>query len=186
MTYDAIILSGGKAARLGGVSKGDLRIGPHSLLEHALGAAGPARYTCVVGPAPDRDDVIVTREDPPFGGPVAAIAAGLRALPEGADAVLVLACDMPLAANAVPDLVGALPRAEDGVWALDSDGHAQPLLALYRRDALTRAIAAMPTVTNASMRALTGQLRMRTLTVTDAARDADTWNDVESLREEWT
>ncbi|WP_173921366.1 molybdenum cofactor guanylyltransferase [Agromyces sp. Marseille-P2726] len=80
---DAIILAGGRAERLGGASKPDLVVGGRSLLSIAIDAArtvGCARII-VVGPSElDAPGCTVVREDPPFGGPVAAVAAGLAAL----------------------------------------------------------------------------------------------------------
>lgn len=186
----AIVLTGGGARRLGGVDKASVRVGEATLLEHALAAAAACAPVVVVGPsAPGRPDVMVTREDPAGGGPVAAIAAGLGVLAGVPSHVLVLACDMPHARAAVPALLdaAAAPGAADwdGAWATDSDARAQPLLAVYRREALTRALAALGDAHGASMRTLTSALAMREVPVGDAARDADTWDDVEALRKEW-
>ena len=86
---DAVILAGGRASRLGGASKPDVRVGGRRLLERVLAAtvAAGVRRTVVVGPsglvAPP---VLSALEDPPFGGPVAGIAAGLAALAPGGPA----------------------------------------------------------------------------------------------------
>ncbi|MFB9955140.1 ATP-binding cassette domain-containing protein [Cellulomonas denverensis] len=77
------------------------------------------------------------REDPVGGGPAAALAAGARAVPE-ARVLVVLACDQPFAAAAVPRLIAALaadPEAE-AAQARTPDGRSQPLLAAYRRSAI--------------------------------------------------
>ena len=120
MEFDAIILAGGKSSRLGGVPKSRLIYDGATLLERSLRAAGAAGRTVVVGPDPGDlpDGILSCREDPPFAGPAAAIAAGLGALAAdhasrheaGAPApfILVLACDMPRSAAAVRTLVEAL------------------------------------------------------------------------------
>src|SRR5207253_721892 len=80
VTYDGIVLAGGRARRLGGVDKPALLVGGRSMLATAVAALGEACLVTVVGPE-------VT------GGPVAAVAAGLR---DGtAAAVVVLAADLP-------------------------------------------------------------------------------------------
>lgn len=112
--YDAVVLAGGRARRLGGVSKPDVAVGGRRLLDRTLEATVGAREVVVVGPAEVAPPgVRVTREDPPGGGPVAGLAAGLAALPDGAAWVLVLACDLPRVAGAVGDLLTAARDGED-------------------------------------------------------------------------
>ncbi|WP_062072246.1 molybdenum cofactor guanylyltransferase [Demequina sediminicola] len=200
MNLDAIVLSGGRASRLGGVDKGAIDIGGETMLQRTLRACAAAREVVVVGDA-DRTslgeqavELTVVREDPPYGGPVAGLAAGMRALPRDTDLVLVVACDMPLAVDAVPPLVeassaaiavaGETARQCDGAWACDDGGTSQPLLAVYVKEALVAALAQVGDPDGASMRALTGGLVMTSVPAGAAARDADTWNDVERLREE--
>ncbi|WP_043436145.1 NTP transferase domain-containing protein, partial [Arthrobacter sp. I3] len=78
MEFDAIILAGGRSSRLGGVPKSGLIYDGATLLERSLRAAGAARRTVVVGPDPGGlpGGVLTCREEPPFAGPAAAIAAG--------------------------------------------------------------------------------------------------------------
>ncbi|GAB3162627.1 hypothetical protein GCM10027059_15680 [Myceligenerans halotolerans] len=87
--YDAIVLAGGRASRLGGATKPGLLSGGVPLLHLALDAAQGARRIAVVGPDdlagviaahPAAPRTVLTREDPPFGGPVAGIAAAFDAL----------------------------------------------------------------------------------------------------------
>ncbi len=106
--YDAVLLAGGRAARLGGIDKTALRARGTTLLDHAVAAAASAVRVVVVGPR-DADAlpprVVRAREDPPFAGPVAAIAAGLEAVSVHAPLTLVLACDLvhPGAATSAAD-----------------------------------------------------------------------------------
>ncbi|MGO4426310.1 NTP transferase domain-containing protein, partial [Streptomyces sp. MCAF7] len=50
MTYDAVILAGGAARRLGGADKPALRVGARPLLDRVLDACRGAERTVVVGP----------------------------------------------------------------------------------------------------------------------------------------
>ena len=149
MLLDAIVLAGGRSSRLGSVPKGGLVYEQQTLVRRTVAAVSTARRTVVVGEvagAPTPDGVLVTREDPPFGGPVAGIAAGLTTLAQAArvpsDHTVVLACDMPHVARATAALLEALPQHHDadGVIAVDHEGRLQPLAAVYRTAALTDAI----------------------------------------------
>ena len=167
-SYDAVVLAGGRATRLDGVSKADLVVDGARLLDRALVASARARRVVVVGP-PELADVappavgavvpVLTREDPLFGGPVAGLAAGLRALPgPGAPWVLLLAVDVPHAARAVAALERAVSREPvDGAY-LVRDGRAQWLVGLYGRAALDTALAGLAT-DGAPMKRLVGALR---------------------------
>jgi len=191
--FDAVILAGGRSSRLGGVPKSGLVYDGATLLERALAAAHGARSLVVVGPRPERlpPGALTVREDPPFAGPAAAIAAGLDELGRGekppAPWVLVLACDMPHAATAVGPLLAVLgehPGAE-GVLGLSPDGRKQPLLAVYATGALRGAIAAQTaegTLTNAPVFRLLASLDLLTAAVPEhAADDVDTWDDAAAL-----
>ncbi|OHV38083.1 MULTISPECIES: molybdenum cofactor guanylyltransferase [Pseudofrankia] len=185
--WDAIVLAGGQGRRLGGADKAAVTIGGHSLLDRVL------RVLATVDPAVDRvvvvgpdrpglagRGVVTTREDPPGGGPVAGIAAGLAHV--RAPLVAVLAVDMPFlgatwlvqlrAAVAGPSGVGAPPGAAAPVGAasaggavpaeaagavdvallVDPDGREQTLAAVWRSAALRAAMPARPT--GAAVRAL--------------------------------
>ncbi|MDJ0338471.1 NTP transferase domain-containing protein [Cryobacterium sp. PH31-O1] len=132
-------------------------------------------------------------EDPPFGGPVAGLAAGLAALDTHAGNephekttdgwVLVLACDLPWGADAARLLVQAASTLDaDGVHLVDDTGHAQWLAAIYRASALRAAVARLGNKVNgASMRELLAGLNLDgLLDQSDAGTDVDTWQDVES------
>ncbi|WNM25450.1 molybdenum cofactor guanylyltransferase [Demequina capsici] len=184
MTLAAIILAGGRARRLGGASKPDLEVDGRTLLDLTLEAAAAASTIVVVGPVDVPPGVMVTREDPPGGGPVAGIAAGLDVVGERSGDVLVLACDMPRIGRAVPELVEAAASAPDGAWLVDGEGREQPLAAVYRIASLRGALADLHP-DGASMRQLISDLVMADVPDDGAAsRDVDTWDDLDHHRKE--
>lgn len=123
----AIVLSGGRGSRLGGTPKGRVRVGDIPLLDGVLDAVSAAgiQRAVVVGhpPSLERAGVVVTREDPPFAGPLAGVAAGLLALPDlpGKAWVMVLACDLPRAGEVIPLLLTGSPAEDDGAGWLESE-----------------------------------------------------------------
>jgi molybdopterin-guanine dinucleotide biosynthesis protein A len=176
MIVDSLILAGGRSSRLGDSDKQKLQIGGKTLLQGSVDAvhASGARRVIVVGDD-GTDDAPAVREEPAFAGPVAAIAAGLRALPGDADVVLVIACDMPGVASALPVLLGAF--AGDGVIAVDRRQR-QPLTIAVSPSALDAALERLPTLVDASMRALLGSLDLVEVTVPEGSTDdIDTWDD---------
>lgn len=146
MDFDAVILAGGRARRFAGADKPSSLVGGRRLIDIALSAVAGAGRTVVVGP--DRDlpaDIITTREDPPFAGPVAALAAGFTALgtiPDDRD-VAVIAADLPFVVADHIDGLAARRRAGDAPVALavDEDGQTQYLLGVWRAGALRLALA---------------------------------------------
>lgn len=103
--FDAIVLAGGRGSRLGVARKPELVIGGRRLLDIALAAVADARQVVVVGDVEVPPHVLRTREEPPFGGPVAGVAAGYVALPAHAPWTVLLACDLPGAEAAVQRLL---------------------------------------------------------------------------------
>ncbi len=152
LRLDAIVLAGGRGRRLGGADKASIRLRDERLIDRAVGAArriGVERIV-VVGPRGATDaDAVSVREDPPFSGPLAALAAGLAALESGsaeagdrAEWVLLLACDLEHPGAVCDALASALARARDddrlrdGVLLEDPGGRSQWLAGVYRRSAL--------------------------------------------------
>ena len=190
MLLDAVILMGGRASRLGGAAKGDLRVGGRTLLERVVAAAGVARDRVVVGDAGASvlpPGVRVVREDPPFGGPAAAVAAGVHELADDADAVLLLAGDQPFVADAVPLLLAALPGPTDGDGARAVDAHGgrstSPASSVVRRSITAiDAVGAGGSLDGVSMRRLLEPLRMVDVAVPErATMDVDTWADARAV-----
>ena len=175
-SYDAIVLAGGRSSRAGGSNKLGLRRDGRSLLSYAVEAVSGAGRVIVVGPpAAEIVDprIIWCREDPPFAGPVAAIAAALAHVE--ADVVIVLAGDQPAAAPAVPALLKNLAgRGESddlnivqlsAAVLVDVDGVRQPLTAAYRTSWLAAVTSNAPLGTG--MRSL--------IRLIDVAEVVDRW-----------
>ena len=235
---DVVVLAGGTGRRLGGASKPDVVARGARLLDHVLaglsgltdlaepasgaeptGRSAPEKRSpavatvgrvVVVAPAEVALPAGVLRalEDPPLGGPVAGIAAGLARLAEfsgssgspgspgraapaahaaraaaPAELTAVVTCDAPESGRALPALVAAARNAQDadGACALDGD-HVQYLLGVYRTAALTQCVAPG----GAALRDVSVRRALEGLSVVhvdlgelrSAARDLDTWEDV--------
>jgi molybdopterin-guanine dinucleotide biosynthesis protein A len=184
MDFDAIVLAGGRSSRLGGEPKAALSFEGRSLVSRTLDAAADARRSVVVGDASALvlpAGVRLTREEPAFGGPAAAIAAGLAALagPGSGEYTLVLACDMPGIGLALPPLLESAGRAADGAIAVDSVGHPQYLAGVYRTASLAAAVERHGAgLANLSVFALLAGLDLERTPVPDGStRDVDTWAD---------
>ncbi|MEV6720994.1 NTP transferase domain-containing protein [Streptomyces xanthochromogenes] len=186
--YDAVVLAGGAAKRLGGADKPGLSVGGRALLDRVLTACAGAATTVVVGGRrPTARPVVWTREEPAGGGPLAALDAGLRHA--SAESVLVLSADLPfLAAPTVDALLGELRRTGgDGVLCTDPDGRDQPLVAVYRAEPLRRGLALLASAHGAlaglPLRLLTRELVLARVEADPLASfDCDTWEDLAAAR----
>lgn len=190
MIWDVLILAGGRGSRLGGVDKGALRLGDATLRERLAPSLRGARSIVVVGSEPLAGvPSVLVREKPAFGGPVAAVAAGLDVLAADSPVLALLAIDLPYAAEALPLLLDAWVGAAeqvDGIVAVDSTGWRQPLLAVYGSGRLRAAVADLARdrggVGGSSMRQLLAPLDLRELPVPDRlAADVDTPADAARL-----
>jgi molybdenum cofactor guanylyltransferase len=186
--YGALVLAGGNARRLGGVHKPGLLVGGVRLLDRVLAAVPDATVRVVVGPPqPVPPDVRLVREEPPGGGPVAALSAGLRV-----DArvgrlgwLAVLAGDLPFL---TPDVVTALRRSaagHDGAVLTDPDGRDQYLAGVYRADALAPAVAAVGPPSGVPLRRVVADLDLARIPARVRPGTAPPWldcDDAEDLR----
>ncbi|MEE1929917.1 NTP transferase domain-containing protein [Streptomyces sp. TRM 70351] len=204
--YDVIVLAGGAARRLGGADKPSVTVGGRTLLDRTLAACAGAGRTVVVGPRrPTGRPVTWTREERPGGGPLPALAAGLRHVT--GPTVLVLSADLPfLTERSAHRLCADLAAAPDAECALAvHDGRDQPLLAAYRAEPLRRELALLAAehgrLDHLPLRLLTTALALRRVPAAHedgggTPLDCDTWEDVAAARarirehgrvlEEWT
>lgn len=192
-----MVLTGGRGSRLGGAVKAELDLGGGPLIARlldALAAAGVADAV-VVGPAPshvpDGLRVRITREDPPFGGPAAAVQAALPLVE--APWVLLLACDLPRSGDVVRLLLdhwaGGTGGGRDGLVLVDDERQPQWLAGVYAREVLAEALRAA--TSEATLGGRRGPRmgdvvrRLQLEPVADpsgASRDVDTPKDVEWWR----
>ncbi|MEO7753232.1 MAG: NTP transferase domain-containing protein [Terracoccus sp.] len=190
-----VVLTGGGSTRMG-AHKPALVVGGRSIVERVVAACRP-HPTVVVG----RSDAVppeitVVVEDPPGGGPVAGLSAGLSHLlgvtgPGGPDVVLVVAGDLPLltaghlgrlcAALAQP-VEGASPRAGVAV-TLDAEGRRNWLCAAWPAPILRDRLGALAPVAGRSMRSLTeGLVVVDVADPEGLASDVDTPADLARVR----
>ena len=184
----AVILAGGRGSRLGGTDKPALRLGDRSLLDIAMAASGGGRVV-VVGPGRDLPaGVSGVSEDPPGGGPAAAVVAGVGALADLPDDALVavLAADLPgVTRDTVTGLCAALSTARPaegargdppgGAVLVDPGGRRQYLIGVWRRGALTSASAVRQDWSGAALREL-----LAPITVLEVAGSALETADVDT------
>ncbi|MFE7789126.1 NTP transferase domain-containing protein [Streptomyces sp. NPDC057460] len=186
--YDAIVLAGGAAKRLGGADKPAVRVGGRALLDRVLAACADATTTVVVGGRrPTPRAVTWTREEPQGGGPLAALGAGVRHT--SAEHVLVLSADLPFLRESTVEalLVAAGHGDRDGALCVDQDGRDQPLVAVYRAEPLRRELALLATehggLAGLPLRLLTHELDLARVEAGPLSSfDCDTWEDIAAAR----
>lgn len=184
LSWGAVVLAGGGAARMGGTDKAAIEIGGRTLLEHVLGALEAVPEVVVVGDeVPTTRPVTFTREDPAGGGPAAGLLAGLEAFARVPDLVLVLAVDMP---RVTAQTIRRLREAAEGDTAGDGsvlvDRRRQHLCAAYRTEALLAAAPAPEERSGLAVHRLVDRLRLvEVAALGDEARDVDSWQDLAEL-----
>ncbi len=143
MKKGAIVLCGGKSSRMGR-DKATLPFGPELMLQRVVRIVSqvvdPAAVVVVAAPEqllPELPStVIVARDERPERGPLEGLAAGLRSMPTGVDAVYATSCDVPLM---IPEFVAQMfERLGGNDIAVPYDGqYHHPLAAIYRPRVLT-------------------------------------------------
>lgn len=182
----AVILAGGTAKRLDGVSKPDYRVGDTRLIDWVFAEIERTRFSGrLVVVAPSRlsvpSGVVLTLEDPPLGGPLAGLNAGVSQLGDLPDSaiVAVMPCDAPLTPRLWGNLcthlegcAGAAPQTDDCETRLHY------LHGCYRLGALRE----LPQVRNRSIRS--GFSHLQVTAVADPQHycmDVDTPEDARRL-----
>ncbi|GAA1922692.1 NTP transferase domain-containing protein [Streptomyces sodiiphilus] len=187
------MLAGGAARRLGGADKPSLRVGGRTLLDRVLAGCAGASRTVVVGPRrPTCRPVTWAREEPPGGGPLPALHAGLRHVTE--PLVLVLAADLPFLGRETAGGLLELPAGAEAAVLTDTEGRDQPLTAAYRTEPLRRELALLAAeygrLVGLPLRLLLPGLALHRVPAPAAAdrngapvvMDCDTWAEVAAAR----
>lgn len=181
--YAAVILAGGTAVRLDGVDKAGVEYAGRTLLEHALTAVSGAVEVVVVGdPVPTSRPATFVLEDPPRGGPAAAVLAGRDALLTGPAHLAILAVDMPrVGARTFRRLLRAA-EGRDGAFLVDESGR-RALAGVVQLAALDRVRPGEPS--GLAFHRLLAPLDLASVAAeAGEATDVDTWSDLRELGEE--
>ncbi|GAB3720902.1 molybdenum cofactor guanylyltransferase [Nocardiopsis oceani] len=139
---DAVVLAGGAATRMGGADKPGLTVAGRTLLERVVDtvrAHAPSARVVVVGPERDSPSAHYVREDPPGGGPVPALEAGLPSV--RAPWCALLAADLPHLRPRHLEALHTAAQGRDGSVLVDATGRQQWLTGVWRTDVLRAALA---------------------------------------------
>ncbi|NYD43823.1 molybdenum cofactor guanylyltransferase [Nocardioides panaciterrulae] len=181
--FAAVVLAGGTAARLDGADKSSIEHGGRTLLEWSLDALLDAEEVVVVGdPRPTGRPVTFTRENPRYGGPVAALLTGYDALVRPPRTLGVLAVDMPRVTAHTFRRLHAAAEGRDGAFLVDHEGRRQlaGVLDAARLDDVRPGLEAQHGM---SVRRLLEGLDLALVApVGEECRDVDTWADVRDLQ----
>ena len=177
------MLAGGQGSRLGGREKGEIRVDGRRLVDIVVSAAleSGCEMAIIAGQI-TADRAITVREHPPFGGPVAGLAA---AMPEvKTDWIMLLGCDLPhagLLCRLLAESFRDVAPETDGLVAL-TDGRVQWLAGFYRRTSIERSLTNLDAVDGTSLRDLFGGMVLREVRDPEGlAREVDTPEDLERL-----
>jgi molybdopterin-guanine dinucleotide biosynthesis protein A len=164
-----VVLAGGRGARLGGANKPQLLLAGRSLLDHVLDAVPSAAAVVVVGPEqPTARPVWFCREEPAYGGPVAALSAALPLV--ASPAFGLVAADMPRAGGYLVELM-ARWSGEEALIPVDASGRRQSLCSVLDATAVRRALTLLGPPAGRSLRDLMALLSVTEVPV-DQARIA--------------
>jgi molybdenum cofactor guanylyltransferase len=154
--FDAVILAGGRAARMNGADKPGLEVGGRPMLVSVALAAAAASATRLIVVGPERGGavgrglaaaaaglpggLVLVREEPTGGGPVPALRCGLAVT--RSTWVALLAADLPfLTGSWLARLLAlAVSGGPAGAVLADADGRPQWLAGCWRADLLRSAL----------------------------------------------
>ena len=175
-----VVLAGGTSRRFGS-DKLAAPLNGSTVLETVVRSLPQDWPVVVVGPPRDCGRPVTwTREDPPGGGPLAGVAAGVAQVET--DVVAVVAGDMPYAGPALVTLVAALRTASPdlgAVVAVDAQGVPNPLLTAYRTASLREALPVPAADRPAKL--LLALPHLDLLVTGPASRDVDSQADLDDL-----
>jgi molybdopterin-guanine dinucleotide biosynthesis protein A len=140
VTAGGVVLCGGRSTRMGS-PKALLPFGRETMLQRVVRLLNTVVSPLVVVAAREQSlpdlpvDVTVTRDEQEGRGPLEALRAGLKALPETVEMAYVTSCDVPLLVPAFAQRMIALLGDHD-IAVMEIDGFPHPLSAVYRRSTL--------------------------------------------------
>lgn len=196
-SFDAIVLAGGRGSRLNGIDKASIVLAGERLVDRAVGAATEAGAGRVIVAGPEHTAsryAVVVREDPPYGGPLAGVAAALPLV--RAPWVLLLACDLEHPGLVCEQLMAgfenlsqteaSLGHEIDGFVLRDAGGQPQWLASLHRTSTLRRGLEALDgAFTDRPLRLLFAQSRLVEVDATDrVVADIDLPEDLQRIEKE--
>ncbi|MDP3890952.1 molybdenum cofactor guanylyltransferase [Nocardioides sp.] len=183
--FCAVILAGGTAARMGGVDKASVEHAGRSLLAHAIDALIDADEVVVVGKqVPTERPVTFVREDPPQGGPVAGLLAGVDMLLRRPRTVGVLAVDMPHVTAATFRRLREGAAGRDGAFLVDASAGRRQLAGVLDAGRLAEVSPGLEQRHGMPMHRLLDPLSLIDVAaVGREAVDVDTWADLRDLRD---
>ena len=181
--FCAVVLAGGTAARMDGVDKAGLELDGRTLLDRALDSLVDATEVVVVGPrvVPTARPARHVTEDPPRGGPVAGLLAGVDALQHRPRRLGVLAVDMPRVTSRTWRRLLAAGEGRDGAFLTDVGGRRQ-LAGVLDAGRLAEVRPAPGEQHGMALHRLLGPLDLALVPAEDGeAADVDTWADLGDL-----
>ncbi len=177
-----IVLTGGTSKRFGS-DKAQAKIDGVSLIQRILTSIPSEFEIIVVGPDPKIHSAVYrcVQESPIGGGPVAGFKSGLELCMS--EIVLLIATDMPFAVSRALHLMESMKPHDDAVMYVDAEGFKQSLAAIYRVEAVERALSLMGNADGQSMQTMLTYLQIREIPmsneVAQSMSDIDTIEDLE-------
>jgi len=184
-SFTAVILAGGRAARMGGADKASIEIDGRPLLQHALDAVIDAAEVVVVGdPVPTDRPVTFVREEPAYGGPVAALMAARDMLLRTVPTLAVMAVDMPRVTAGTFRRLSDAAQRRDGAVLVGPDGRRQ-LTFVVHLDRLDAVAPGPEERHGAALRSVLDRLDLAAVPARGLEwRDVDSWQDLRELAEQ--
>lgn len=146
MSMSSVILSGGRATRMGGVDKGLIQLQNKPLIAHVINRLQPQVDEIIINANREIaqyktfDLAVLQDENPEFLGPLAGMLLGLKHSKH--DLVLSVPCDSPLLPlDLAARLLNGLVLTKSEVAVVSSDGSAHPVFCLMKKSVLPSLIA---------------------------------------------
>lgn len=187
-TVHAIILTGGRSSRMAGQHKPAIVLAGRSIIDRTIDTLWSGLPTANVviagtdgGLSPRlRERVEVVREDPPFSGPLAGVAAAMDAIAVSDGVVLLLGGDLPfLSSETMTKLVTAAGCGAEVASCVDGTGQLQYLCAAWPQTVLRAQIERVADPNGLPLRAVFRGLTPQLIACDPAElRDVDTPEDL--------